>query len=154
MSNVAPDVSASKLASFICAKLKTSHEQVSVTPLVARSIRPEEIRFLQFRVSVTPGLYNFVSSPTFWPSGVRTRDFIVKRNNRHSNRQVQTPVSSNRFDVTVPDGQCPVQEVHSTANDSDNRNEIVIAENMAIDDDFLSLQTTMAEYASSMANTD
>lgn len=50
---------------------------------------------MQFRVSLPAGLYGSVSSKHFWPDGVRTRDFVNKRNNRPE----RVPVSSTQFNV-------------------------------------------------------
>lgn len=111
VSNVAPDVCAAMLTKFICSKAKVSEDQIKVTSLVPRSINMDEAKFLQYRVSFPTTLYGIVSVRSFWPVGVRTRDFVNKSNVR-SRLPERVPVPSNLFVSEADDGRvdAPINE--------------------------------------------
>ncbi|XP_037051995.1 uncharacterized protein LOC119085652 [Bradysia coprophila] len=123
VSNIAPDTDVATLSNYLRSKLKSSNDQVRVVTLIPPSIKPEDLKFMQFRVSFPAGMYSAVSSPSIWPSAVRIRDFIIKGSNRNygSNHRRPIPVARDHFDITVNHQQAaqPVQPANDTPMDAE-----------------------------------
>lgn len=96
VSNIAPGITTDELAEFVASKLKIGKENIRVTTLMPRSVKIDEARFLQFRISVPDTAYNSIKSHTLWPSGVRIRDFVFKRSNS-SQLTTSHPVDKSQF---------------------------------------------------------
>lgn len=106
VSNVSPDTDAHLLTTFLCSKLKADVDQVKVVSIVPKSISPEDVKFMQFRVSIPSALYDSVMHPSFWPPGVKVRDFVLRQTNR-IRRPRPLPVSRNNFVVSGDDVHSP-----------------------------------------------
>lgn len=99
VSNIAADMNVIELSKFLSSKLNVSEHQIKITTLVPSSIKPEDIRFMQFRISVPVNLYETIKSLSLWPPGVRIRDFVFK-NKKSVNVSKPSPVAKNLFSIT------------------------------------------------------
>lgn len=79
VSNVAPNVSTEHLVKYLAPRLDINPDDIRVTTLIPRSVKADELKFMQFRISIPASVYNLVRSHTLWPNGVRIRDFVFKR---------------------------------------------------------------------------
>lgn len=101
---------------FIAAKYKLEQDKVKVTTLMPRSINKEDVKFMQYRVSIPENIYATVKNQSNWPVGVRIRDFVFKRGNLQSSNASTAPVDRTNFMVSIDDGQHESAGVSSDAN--------------------------------------
>lgn len=83
---------------------------------MSRSINKEDVKFMQYRVSIPENIYATVKNQSNWPVGVRIKDFVFKRGNRQSSNASTAPVDRTNFMVSIDDGQHESAGVSSDAN--------------------------------------
>lgn len=135
VSNIAPDIDIKDLSKFLVSKLNLTEDDIRITSLMPRSLKPEEINYMQYRVSVPVSSYDAIKSNSIWPVGVRIRDFVFKQN---TNSLRPSPVAKNQFIIASdPDSQPIIQETHDIKT-SDAQDVDQPIENL----DFLEVPTT------------
>lgn len=58
VSNISPNISIDELINFVSSKLKIDRDSVRITTLMPRSVKADELKFMQYRVSVPDRIYN------------------------------------------------------------------------------------------------
>lgn len=89
------------LISHRAAKLEINKDNIRITTLMPRSVKADEVMFMQYRISVPGTAYSSIKSQTWWPSGVRVRDFIFKRAN--NSKTTSCPVDKSQFVIASND---------------------------------------------------
>lgn len=91
VSNIAKGISADYLTNYLSNELQIDGSNIRTTSLKPARIADDQLRFLQFRVSVPENVYNKVMAPETWPTGVRVRDYVF------NSRGVSASVSKDNF---------------------------------------------------------
>ncbi|XP_037037933.1 uncharacterized protein LOC119075570 [Bradysia coprophila] len=81
VSNIAHNITAEYLTSYIAAELNVAMESIRVTPVNSKSTR---INALQYRVSAPERNFNALMSPETWPNSVRIREYMFKYQNKNA----------------------------------------------------------------------
>lgn len=101
VSNISKGISSEYLTNYLSTELQIDGSNIRTTLLKSARIADENIKFLQFRVSIPENLYSKVRDPETWPTGVRVRDYVfnrqggdvlVSKENFLSKRPFHTPV--------------------------------------------------------------
>lgn len=119
ISNIAPDIGADDIKDFVASKLKADREIIRVTTLMPRSLKQDDIKFMQFRMSLPNNLVNTVTCDSFWPKGVRLRNFIYKKADHTSSKSRSPPVNRNCFGLVSPPPECNETAKVDEATDQD-----------------------------------
>lgn len=79
VSNIGTDVTVDCLKNYICTKLEIGKTDVHLSLLLPVGRTPDDMQFLQYKVTIPESNYSSIMSPDLWPQDVRLRDFVYKK---------------------------------------------------------------------------
>lgn len=106
VSNIDKRISADYLTKYLSSELQVDESNIRITLLKPARITDQQIKFLQFRVSVPENMYNKASAPSTWPAGVRVRDYVF------NNRGAKSSVSMENF-LSKRSSHTPMEDLTS-----------------------------------------
>lgn len=122
VSNIAPDTDVHVLTKFLCSKLMATVDQVKVASIVPQSIKRDDLKFNQFKVSIPTEMYDTAMSPSIWPYGVKLRDFVFKQYKDKPSRTRPPPVDKDLFRILDDVDQSLQSSVDNTEKNSGDGN--------------------------------
>lgn len=78
VSNIGKDVSLDHLKNYLHSKSGIKKEQINLVLLLPAGRNMNDVRFLQYKVTIPDDNYESIMSSDFWPKNVHLRDFVYK----------------------------------------------------------------------------
>lgn len=79
ISNISKGISPEYICKYLSNELCINESAIRATSLKPAGITDENIKFLQFRISVPENIYSKARASETWPTGVRIRDYVFNR---------------------------------------------------------------------------
>lgn len=79
VSNIGKGTSPECLTDYLSNEISVDASEIKTTLLKNARIADNEMKFLQFRISVPENMYNRVRASGTWPKGVQVRDYVFNR---------------------------------------------------------------------------